>query len=99
MLILSAEWIKFSGRFFSINPPSLGKVKCFKIQNGGLFRRINKFNDFFLMVGVFLKKRKKDINLHLTSPSGGIGRRAGLKIQCPLKTCRFEPGPGHKKTL
>ncbi len=23
---------------------------------------------------------------------GGIGRRAGLKIQCPLKTCRFDPG-------
>lgn len=28
-------------------------------------------------------------------PNGGIGRRVGLKIQCPLKTCRFEPGFGH----
>ena len=24
--------------------------------------------------------------------SGGIGRRAGLKILCPLWTCRFDPG-------
>ena len=23
---------------------------------------------------------------------GGIGRRAGLKIQCPLRACRFDPG-------
>ena len=29
-------------------------------------------------------------------PNGGIGRRVGLKIQCPLKTCRFEPGFGHR---
>ena len=33
-----------------------------------------------------------------SSPSGGIGRRDGLKIHCPQQTCRFEPGPGHKKT-
>lgn len=30
-----------------------------------------------------------------TCPNGGIGRREGLKILCPLKTCRFEPGFGH----
>ena len=30
-------------------------------------------------------------------PDGGIGRRAGLKIQCPLKTCGFEPRSGHEK--
>ena len=30
-------------------------------------------------------------------PDGGIGRRAGLKIQCPLKTCGFEPRSGHAK--
>ena len=29
-------------------------------------------------------------------PDGGIGRRAGLKIQCPLKTCGFEPRSGHE---
>ena len=33
------------------------------------------------------------------SPDGGIGRRAGLKIQCPLKACRFDPGLGHQKQL
>ena len=32
-----------------------------------------------------------------SSPSGGIGRRDGLKIHCPQQTCRFEPGPGHGK--
>ena len=31
-----------------------------------------------------------------TSPGGGIGRRAGLKIQCPLKTCGFDSRPGYK---
>lgn len=30
------------------------------------------------------------------SPSGGIGRRDGLKIHYPLKMCRFESGLGHK---
>lgn len=30
-----------------------------------------------------------------TCPSGGIGRRDGLKIHYPLKMCRFESGPGH----
>lgn len=29
-------------------------------------------------------------------PNGGIGRREGLKILCPLKTCRFDPGSGHQ---
>ena len=33
----------------------------------------------------------------LPCPDGGIGRRAGLKIQCPLKTCGFEPRSGHEK--
>ena len=30
-----------------------------------------------------------------SSPGGGIGRRAGLKIQCPLKTCGFDSRPGY----
>ncbi len=29
--------------------------------------------------------------------SGGTGRRAGLKIQCPLRTCGFEPHLRYKK--
>ena len=32
-------------------------------------------------------------------PDGGIGRRAGLKIQCPLKTCGFDARSGHGKDL
>ena len=31
--------------------------------------------------------------------SGGIGRHEGLKIPCPLKACRFEPGLGYTKSL
>ena len=30
------------------------------------------------------------------SPGGGIGRRAGLKIQCPQQTCGFDSRPGYK---
>ena len=30
-------------------------------------------------------------------PDGGIGRRAGLKIQFPLKKCGFDPHSGHQK--
>ncbi len=29
-------------------------------------------------------------------PDGGIGRRAGLKIQFPLKECGFDPHSGHQ---
>jgi hypothetical protein len=29
------------------------------------------------------------------SPGGGTGRRAGLKIQWPLRPCRFDSGPGY----
>ena len=29
-------------------------------------------------------------------PGGGIGRRAGLKIQCPQQTCGFDSRPGYK---
>ena len=44
-----------------------------------------------------LEFEKKDILLHPSSrPGGGIGRRAGLKIQCPLKTCGFDSRPGYK---
>ena len=32
-----------------------------------------------------------------SSPLGGIGRRKGLKIPCPLWTSRFESGSGHQK--
>ena len=28
---------------------------------------------------------------------GGIGRRAGLKIQCPLRTCLVRPRPYYEK--
>ncbi len=31
-------------------------------------------------------------------PDGGIGRRAGLKIQFPLKKCGFDPHSGHQKS-
>ena len=47
-----------------------------------------------------LEFEKKDILLHPSSrPGGGIGRRAGLKIQCPLKTCGFDSrlGTGEDK--
>ena len=30
---------------------------------------------------------------------GGIGRRAGLKIQCPLRACRFDPGRRYHNEL
>ena len=30
-------------------------------------------------------------------PGGGIGRRAGLKIQCPQQTCGFDSRPGYAK--
>ena len=44
-----------------------------------------------------LEFEKKDLLLHPSSrPGGGIGRRAGLKIQCPLKTCGFDSRPGYK---
>ena len=33
------------------------------------------------------------------SLSGGIGRHEGLKIPCPLKACRFEPGLGYGEKL
>ena len=29
-------------------------------------------------------------------PGGGIGRHAGLKILCPLRTYRFKSDPGYK---
>ncbi len=46
-----------------------------------------------------LEFEKKDLLLHPSSrPGGGIGRRAGLKIQCPLKTCGFDSRPGYKKS-
>ena len=32
-------------------------------------------------------------------PNGGIGRRVGLKIQCLMRTCRFESGFGHHRTF
>src|SRR5690242_2627853 len=32
-------------------------------------------------------------------PSGGIGRRSGLKIRRPLKASRFESGVGHSPEL
>ena len=45
-----------------------------------------------------LEFEKKDLLLHPSSrPGGGIGRRAGLKIQCPLKTCGFDSRPGYTK--
>ena len=44
-----------------------------------------------------LEFEKKDILLHPSSrPGGGIGRRAGLKIQCPQQTCGFDSRPGYK---
>ena len=52
--------------------------------------------------GFILQISENAVNLQSVSPetvpcpNGGIGRRAGLKIQCPLKTCRFEPGFGHE---
>ena len=32
----------------------------------------------------------------LSRPGGGIGRRSGLKIHRPLKSCGFDPHPGHQ---
>lgn len=44
-----------------------------------------------------LEFEKKDLLLHPSSrPGGGIGRRAGLKIQCPQQTCGFDSRPGYK---
>lgn len=43
----------------------------------------------YLCISVFVAKTR------LAGPSGGIGRRDGLKIHYPLKMCRFESGPGH----
>ena len=49
-----------------------------------------------------MQKPEITVNLQSVSqrdrpcPDGGIGRRAGLKIQCPLKTCGFEPRSGHE---
>lgn len=37
-----------------------------------------------------------DILTSLVSQSGGIGRRAGFRILCPLWTWRFEPSLWHK---
>ena len=34
-----------------------------------------------------------------TGPEWRNGRRDGLKIHCPLKTCRFDPGLGHTRSL
>ncbi len=42
------------------------------------------------------KRDAFSVEVYKNCPNGGIGRRVGLKIQCPLKTCRFEPGFGHK---
>ena len=32
-------------------------------------------------------------------PGWRNGRRDGLKIHCPLKTCGFEPRPGHSRSF
>ena len=43
-------------------------------------------------------KAAKNIYLCIRSrPDGGIGRRAGLKIQWPLKPCGFDSRLGHKR--
>ena len=40
-------------------------------------------------IGVFCKDSIKCL-------SGGIGRRAGLKILCPFRACRFDSGLRYK---
>ena len=42
--------------------------------------------------GSLAKMRKFAVHI---SPDGGIGRRAGLKIQYPLKMCGFDSRSGH----
>ena len=39
-------------------------------------------------------KRRHDPHM----PEWRNGRRDGLKIHCPLKTCRFDPGLGHSRS-
>ena len=57
-----------------------------------LVKNICKKESFYLDIP------RKALLLHPSScPGGGIGRRAGLKIQCPLKTCGFDSRPGYKK--
>ena len=31
----------------------------------------------------------------MVRPDGGIGRRNGLKIRCPMRTCGFDPRSGY----
>ena len=50
-----------------------------------------KISSFFAISSKF----NTFVALQPECPNGGIGRRVGLKIQCPLKTCRFEPRSGH----
>ena len=42
-----------------------------------------------------LHKVPSEIGIFCKCLSGGIGRHEGLKIPCPLKACRFEPGLGY----
>ena len=34
----------------------------------------------------------------MVRPDGGIGRRNGLKIRCPTRTCGFDPRSGYHNT-
>ena len=39
--------------------------------------------------------RCKQRAVETAGPGGGIGRRDGLKIRCPMRTCGFESHPGY----
>ena len=40
--------------------------------------------------------REFESRFPLTGPGGEIGRHAGLKILCPLRTCGFKSRPGYE---
>ena len=66
-----------------------GAYKC-------MAERINKYQPFVLS-GILDKFAvPRPYASRPAGPSGGIGRRDGLKIHYPLKMCRFESGPVHK---
>ncbi len=60
----------------------------------------NNMTFFVKKMSYYLQIARKALLLSpSSSPGGGIGRRAGLKIQCPLKTCGFDSRPGYKNSL
>ena len=62
-----------------------------------LFAMLKNNTVFFVKkMSYYLEIARKALLLSpSSSPGGGIGRRAGLKIQCPLKTCGFDSRPGY----